>query len=172
LPKTRPFPSAAARETGILRSAEAGIFGDASMSVAETLFCAADLETSAPAPSGVQSQIWGLLGSLYPRGNIVERRSERRFPYPYLLRLHPVDDDGVTPQGESFIVVGKHLSENGLGFYHPKPIVQRRVIVSLETPNGVRLAFLMTLTWCRFTRHGWYESGGQFLQAVSPAVDA
>ena len=139
------------------------------MSMAETIPLApADIEASPQEASGVQSQIWGLLGSLYPRGNIVERRTERRFPYPYLIRMNPVGNGGVTPESESVVVVGKHLSENGLGFYHPKPIVQHRVIVSLETPNGVRLAFLMKLTWCRFTRQGWYESGGKFLKAVPP----
>jgi hypothetical protein len=28
------------------------------------------------------------------------------------------------------------------------------------------MGVLVDLKWCRFTRHGWYESGGRFLQIV------
>ena len=104
---------------------------------------------------------------------MAERRGEQRYPYPYLIHLTPVATDGVTPVGESLVVVGKHLSERGLGFYHPRPIAYRRVIASLETTGGARMAFLIDLNWCRFTRQGWYESGGRFLRAVpSPLGDA
>lgn len=114
----------------------------------------------------VRTQVWGLLTSLYPRNTCIERRREHRYPFPYLVHLTPVADDGITPQGEPVVVVGKHLSEKGLGFYHPKPLPYRRMIVSLEAGNGKWLAFLINLTWCRFTRQRWYESGGRFLQAV------
>ncbi len=119
---------------------------------------------------GVRGQVWRLLGALYPPGQGCERRAGRRYPYPYLVYLTPVAADNVTPQGDPIVVVGKHLSEWGFGFYHPKPLPFRRMIATLEATNGVRLGFLIDLTWCRFTRHGWYESGGRFLQAVPPAV--
>jgi hypothetical protein len=129
--------------------------------------------TEAYGEDDVRNQVWGLLGSLYPGGDLVERRGEQRYPYPYLVRLTPVAADGVTAVGESLVVVGKHLSERGLGFYHPRPIAFRRVIASLETTSGARLGFLIDLNWCRFTRQGWYESGGRFLRAVpSPLSDA
>ena len=70
------------------------------------------------------------------------------------------------------VVVGRHLSEHGLTFYHPKPLSFRRVIATLETANGARLAFLLDLSWCRFTRHGWYESGGRFLDTVASPLDS
>jgi len=113
-----------------------------------------------------RAQVWRLLGALYPRGNMAERRMDHRYPYPYLVYLTPVAEDGVTPKGDALVVVGKHLSERGLGFYHPKPLPYRRMIASLESAGGAQLHFLIDLTWCRFTRHGWYESGGHFLQAV------
>jgi hypothetical protein len=97
---------------------------------------------------------------------VVERRRDWRYPYPYLAYLTPVGADGVTPQGEPVVVVGKHLSEHGFGFYHREPLPYRRMIVSLEAAGGARLGFLIDLSWCRFTRQGWYESGGRFLQAV------
>lgn len=127
----------------------------------------ADALDQRPVPEdSVRAQVWSILGSLYPRGNMVERRQERRYPYPYLVHLTPVASDGITPHGEPLVVVGKHLSDQGLGFYHPKPIQHRRMIVTLEVVDGKPLAFLIDLNWCRFTKQGWYESGGRFLRAV------
>ena len=121
----------------------------------------------------VRTQVWHLLSALYPPGQKAERRGSRRYPYPYLVYLTPVGADGVTAEGEPIVVVGKHLSERGFGFYHPQPLPFRRMIATLEATNGVRLGFLIDLTWCRFTRHGWYESGGRFLQAVpSPLANS
>jgi hypothetical protein len=114
----------------------------------------------------IRSRVWRLLSTLYPRGELAERRGDRRYPFPYLVRLMPVDEDGVTPHGEAVVVVGKHISERGLGFYHPKPLPHRRMVASLEIGANV-LTLLIDLNWCRFTRQGWYESGGRFLQAVA-----
>jgi hypothetical protein len=114
----------------------------------------------------VRTQVWALLSSLDPRGNVLERRSERRYAYPYLIHVGPVAENGASWAEEGVIVVGKQISERGLSFYHPKPLPHRRMIVSLETTSGSRLRFLIDLTWCRFTRQGWYESGGRFLQVI------
>jgi len=117
---------------------------------------------------GVRTQVWDLLGALYPRNDLLERRQEHRYPYPYVVHLTPVADDGISPEGETVAVVGKHLSERGLGFYHPRPLPYRRMIASLETAGGALLGFLIDLSWCRFTSRGWYEGGGRFVQAVPP----
>jgi hypothetical protein len=119
----------------------------------------------------VRTQVWALLSTLYPKVTVVERRRETRYPFPFLIYLTPVDDDG-TPCGESIVVVGKHVSERGLGFYHAKPIAHRRVVASLERPHNGYYAFLLDLRWCRFTRQGWYESGGRFLESVSSPLAA
>ena len=97
--------------------------------------------TEAYGEDDVRNQVWGLLAALYPRGDLAERRGEQRYPYPYLVQLTPVAADGVTPVGESLVVVGKHLSERGLGFYHPRPIAYRRVIAFLETTSGAAAGF-------------------------------
>ncbi len=115
----------------------------------------------------VRGQVWALLSTLYPKVTVVERRRETRYPFPFLIYLTPVGDEGTTPTGESIVVVGKHVSERGLGFYHAKPLPQRRVVASLERPHDGWYAFLLDLRWCRFTRQGWYESGGRFLEAVT-----
>ena len=117
----------------------------------------------------LKMQVWGLLTTLYPRNDLVERRRDSRYPFPVLVHLTPVCEDGITPEGDSVVVVGKHLSEHGLGFFHQQPLPYRRMIASLESSRGRWVAFLIDLTWCRFTKDGWYESGGRFLQtALSP----
>jgi hypothetical protein len=114
----------------------------------------------------VRTQVWGLLATLYPKHDLAERRHENRYPFPYLVHLTPLAEDGASRTAETLVVVGKHLSERGLGFYHPQPLPHRRMIASLQTSQGQWLGFLIDLSWCRFTGHGWYESGGRFLQSV------
>jgi hypothetical protein len=137
-----------------------------------TLLCEPD---SPPAyglfPQGddqLRSQVWNVLAAVYPSGRFVERRQEQRYPYPRLITLWPMDADGETPTGPPLTVVGKHLSERGLGFFHPQPISNRLVVVSLEKGDGRWFSFLLDVHRCRFTRQGWYESGGRFLAAVTP----
>ncbi len=69
---------------------------------------------------------------MYPRGQLSERRFEPRFPYPHLLYLTPLAKNGVDTQGDSIVVVGKDLSESGMSFFHPRPLADRHMIVSLE----------------------------------------
>ncbi len=123
-------------------------------------------EPDAASSDEVRTQVWALLTTLYPKKEMAERRQDTRYPFPYLVHLTPVGDDGVTPEGEPIVVVGKHLSERGLGFYHPKPLAHRRMIASLQAVGGRWIGFLIDLNWCRFTKQGWYESGGRFLEPV------
>jgi hypothetical protein len=116
--------------------------------------------------NGVHNQVWRLLSGLYPNGNRIERRHEQRYPYPRLISLWPMKADGATPDGEELTVVGKHISEGGLGFFHQQPISHRLAVASLESSDGRWLGFLLDIHRCRFTHHGWYESGGKFLRAV------
>ncbi len=114
----------------------------------------------------IRTQIWGLLSTLYPHNELAERRSESRYPFPYLVQLTPAGEDEAVSGGETVVVVGKHLSERGLGFYHPKPLAHRRMIASLDAGGGRWIKFLIDLSWCRFIKKGWYESGGRFLRSV------
>ena len=40
------------------------------------------------------------------------------------------------------------------------------MLVSLDAADGRSISLAIDLTWCRFTRFGWYESGGRFLRVV------
>lgn len=114
----------------------------------------------------IRAEVRCLIGSIYPGGDFIDRRGERRYPYPYLVRLLPLDEDGAVLHHEAIVAVGKHLSDRGIGFYHPKPIPHRQMVVSLEASDGTASAFLVDLGWCRFTSQGWYESGGKFIDVL------
>ena len=116
----------------------------------------------------VRSQVWSLLRANIPHMPRAERRNDQRYPFPQLIKLWPMEADGETPAGPPMTVVGKQLSERGLGFYHPQPIANRLVIVSFEKGDGRTLSFLLDIHRCRFTRQGWYESGGRLLASVNP----
>ncbi|MCE9544907.1 MAG: hypothetical protein K8T25_05230 [Planctomycetia bacterium] len=119
-------------------------------------------------PPTLRQRIQALILKLYPQGRNPERRREARFPFPYLIRLTPVGRDGQAPLGPTVVVVGKHISEHGLGFYYPAPLPYRRVLAEISTSDSsASLAVLMDLTWCRFTRERWYDGGGKFLEQVS-----
>jgi len=125
-------------------------------------------ESKSDVDDELRAQVWGLLTTMYPRNDLMERRRDNRYPFPCLVHLTPVGPDGVSPQGETVVVVGKHLSEKGLGFFHQQPLPHRRMIATLDSGHGHRMGFLIDLNWCRFTKDGWYESGGRFLQTVLP----
>lgn len=99
----------------------------------------------------------------FPHG---DRRLLQRVPYGRLLPLTPVNDDNRGTRGEPIYVVGKHLSRQGLDFFHHEPIPQRLAVASLEIATGQHLHFLLKITWCRFLRANWYDSGGHFIKII------
>jgi hypothetical protein len=123
-------------------------------------------ESDGSIAADVRAQVWGLLVTMYPRNDLIERRRDSRYPFPCLVRLTPVTKGGLPLQDEAVVVVGKHLSEQGLGFYHREPLPHRHMIASIEDAKGHWLGFLIDINWCRFTKEGWYESGGRFLQTT------
>ena len=115
----------------------------------------------------MQHHIHAFLANLLPHAFPNEPRRDMRYPYPFLFCLVPVGNDGTTPLPESITVVGKNVSNHGIGFYHREPTPHRRVIITLGNTPDNRLTVLTELLWCRFTRQGWYDSGGRFLEIVS-----
>ena len=100
-----------------------------------------------------------------PRGH-QERRADRRVPYPRLIPLTPLSDPAGLPSGKTRYVMGKHLALRGLDFYHRDPLPERYVVVSLACSVDRWAHFLLRVTWCRFLRPGWYDSGGRFVRLV------
>ena len=120
----------------------------------------------------MRHQVWELLSGTYPAIERLERRAEQRFPFPHLIYLHPIALSEAVDH-RALVVVGKDISERGLGFYHREPISHRRMIASLLSHDDHWLAFLIDLSWCRFNKHGWYDSGGRLLgTARSPMEES
>ena len=104
-----------------------------------------------------------------------ERRLGRRMLVtPSTLRLTPVLEDGATPEGESFRVIGRYVSEGGLDFYSHGPLASRYVRLVLPGSQPDQQVVLVThLRWCRFSSDGIHENGGVFVhQEVRPKSGA
>src|SRR4029078_2362948 len=54
------------------------------------------VETGLSAEETLRRQVWEILAGLAPQAHHPERRTVQRFPYPNLLYLTPVGDDGIT----------------------------------------------------------------------------
>lgn len=95
-----------------------------------------------------------------------ERRHTDRAAIPYLFRITPLDDERQPDHDDATIVVGKNLSRRGISFYHERPISHRRAWVELVQPGLGTFVAEMDITWCRFNKPGWYESGGRLIRSV------
>jgi hypothetical protein len=115
-------------------------------------------------------QVVALLSRLNP-GVTIERRRHERIAVPVLFRLTPLDEDRQPVDHESTIVVGKNISHRGLCFIHDRPLLYRRARVTLAQPGLGYFDVEMDISWCRFTRPGWYESGGRLVRSTVPRVD-
>lgn len=104
-----------------------------------------------------------VLWNAQPGRGGTERRREKRHLFPYPVRLKSVD---ATSDDETIVVLGKHLSESGLDFYHFQALADRRMVATFEC-DGTEVELLLELTWCRFGKHGLYENGGRFVQPFS-----
>lgn len=105
------------------------------------------------------------------RSPSLERRTMSRWPLPVLLELRPLAREVPEALAIELVVVGKDLSESGIGFFHDRPIPYRRGVVTFHPGDGAPLAVEVDLSWCRFTRMGWYESGGRLIRVVDePAL--
>lgn len=121
------------------------------------------LEALAPREdTSLARQIQSLVARLYPEVAI-DRRHDQRFAIPVLMKLTPLDTHHEPLEQMATIVVGKDISRSGISFFHERQLPFRWAIVSLEHPEFGRFAAEIDINWCRFTRPGWYVSGGRLL---------
>jgi hypothetical protein len=114
-------------------------------------------------------QVQELVARLRPEVT-VERRHEERVAIPLLFRLTPLNSRQELVHEDAITVVGKDISSRGLSFFHEQPLTYRRAIVTLEHPEIGPFAAEVDVNWCRFTRPGWYESGGRLVRQVNEEV--
>jgi hypothetical protein len=115
-------------------------------------------------------QVEALLAQLTPAVT-QERRREERVAIPVLLRITPLDPDRQSLLEEATIVVGKNISRRGISFYHERPLLYRRAIIELAEKSLGSFSAEIDVKWCRFTRPGWYESGGRLIRLATGNVD-
>lgn len=99
---------------------------------------------------------------------ISERRADDRVSFAHLIELTPIEDTSLRVTGEPVFVVGKQLAARGLDFFHTEVLPFKRAIVSFDSTIGLDEHFVLNLSWCRFLRPGWYDSGGRFTHVVEP----
>jgi len=114
-------------------------------------------------PASLAEQVEALLARLNPQV-LLERRRDERVAIPVLFQLVPLDADRQPMEADATYVVGKNISRRGLSFFHDRPIPYRRALVSLDHPGLGRFTAEIDVSWCRFARPGWYESGGRLIR--------
>lgn len=116
------------------------------------------------------NHIEALLNLLHP--NVTrERRLDDRMAIPVLFRLTPLDANRHPIESQAAIVVGKNMSRRGMSFFHERPTPYRRAIIEIAQPGFGSFAAEIDLNWCRFTRPGWYESGGRLIRLALQKTD-
>jgi len=116
-------------------------------------------------PASLAEQIDALLTRLNPEV-LVERRRDVRVAIPILFQVTPLDADRQPMEAEASVVVGKNISRRGISFFHDRPIPYRRALVALNFAGLVNFTAEIDVSWCRFARPGWYESGGRLIRLV------
>jgi hypothetical protein len=114
----------------------------------------------------VGRQVESLLAGFSPQVT-VERRNDRRIAVPQLFQLIPLDESGQPVHSAVLTVIGKNISRRGICFYHNQPLPYRRAVIIVHQPGFNDFSVEIDISWCRFTKPGWYESGGR-LVAVKP----
>jgi hypothetical protein len=132
---------------------------------------AIDTRPTAKTRTTLTLQIEALLSRLHPAVER-ERRHDDRIAIPVLFRLTPYDDNQRPIDEEASIVVGKNISRRGLSFYHEHPITHRRALIEVADPCAGTFSAEIDITWCRFTKPGWYESGGRLIRSAYPRSES
>jgi len=119
----------------------------------------------------VTSYVETLIASWNGPTTVVERRRWHRIPYRRSILITPLDDETLEPTGPSQMLPGRDISLGGVSFEHREPMASRKVACTFDPGSGSRESVVVRLTWCRFTKDGWYQSGGQFVQSIALDLD-
>jgi hypothetical protein len=79
----------------------------------------------------------------------------------------PVDSaTGRPDQLRSFPAFGVDISANGVCFVARQLVAARKAVIVCEGPDELMASFLFEPRWVRFTRGGWYHTGGRLLEVL------
>ena len=112
------------------------------------------------------------LASWNASSRVIECRVSHRIAYHRPMLVTPLDDRTAQPVGEPMMVAARDISLAGVSFVHRDPLSCRAVVCTFEPhEEDSSESVIVRLTWCRFTRHGYYQSGGNFVRIVELALD-
>jgi hypothetical protein len=118
----------------------------------------------------VEGLVHQLLASWQQTTPLQQRRRWHRATYVKRILLTPLHDTTDEPIGETRRVTGRDLSLHGISFVHVQPLPYSKVALGLEMPDGISSPVVTRLKWCRFTKLGVYQSGGQFVRQLDPSL--
>lgn len=130
----------------------------------------ATLDVPLPSQDDIHTQAAALVRHVVRGSRVVEQRSSPRYPFGRLVQLVPIDSAGRPLVDKTIVAVGKNVSLVGMSLFHHQPLPYRHVLACIEMSPDASFRIPLDLNWCRFTRLGWYESGGRFSTTSGVAV--
>lgn len=114
----------------------------------------------------IDGMVDALMASWHSSRQVLHARRWHRFQYRKPVALRALDPVSEEPVGEAMLAFGRDISRGGISFVHDKPLPCRLVAITFELNDGTQASIVTELKWCRFTREGHYQSGGQFLRTA------
>jgi len=97
----------------------------------------------------------------------VEKRAHRRFSFRKPITVTPVNNHSGQPDRlKSFSAFGIDISSCGICFLARQLVPVRKAVLSAEGPSGEIVTLLFEPRWVRFTRGGWYQTGGRLVEVL------
>lgn len=125
------------------------------------------IESSVLRRLGTISDLMGsLVATWHSSRQVLHARRWHRFRYERPVVITPLDDATGQPVGEPLLAAGRDISKGGISFTHCQPLSCRKVGVTIQLDDGECESIVTELKWCRFTRDGIYQSGGQFQRKI------
>lgn len=101
----------------------------------------------------------------------VEKRVHRRFPYRKPISVTPINNaTGRPDSARCFPAFGIDISSTGICLLARQLVPARNAVLSLEGPGQKSVSLLFEPRWVRFTRGGWYQTGGKLLEVLQEDV--
>ena len=102
----------------------------------------------------------------------VEKRAHRRYSFRKPLTVTPVNNHSGRPDPlKCFPAFGIDISASGICFLARQLVPARKAVLSLEGPCNKTVPVLFEPRWVRFTRGGWYQTGGRLLEVLQDEKD-
>jgi hypothetical protein len=119
-----------------------------------------------PRTREIDSLVRSVMATWNGPGALLQKRRWHRILFRKPIVLTPLDEHSGESDGEPMVAHGHDISLGGISFTHASPLPFRLMAVTLVRADGQPESVVTRLTWCRFTRDGFYRSGGQFLRKI------